>query len=88
LFEGWAHERLGRHDEAARAFRAALAAVPAGQAAALSLAVRLAAAGDRDEAARLSRVALGPGTDPWREYGYGDLRRLPILLSALRREVR
>jgi hypothetical protein len=29
-----------------------------------------------------------PAFDPWRNYGYGDLRRWPVLLDDLRRRLR
>ena len=89
LFEGWAHERLGRPYDAIRAFRGALAAAPEARAATLHLAVMLAAAGGHEESDRVigavldGRVDVAP--DPWTIYGYGDLRRFPLLVSQLRR---
>lgn len=91
LFRGWAYEALGQQDDAARSFRAALDAVPGAQTATLALAVRLYAAGQRDEADTLvdSMLAIHPPVvDPWRIYGYGDLRRWPMLRDALREELR
>ncbi|MEZ5316616.1 MAG: hypothetical protein R2752_04380 [Vicinamibacterales bacterium] len=98
LFIGWVHEREGRKAEATAWFRRAYETLPA-LSAALALGVRLyedeavaVANGDvhgdeRDEADTLVEAALlgaAGRTDPWKDYGYGDLRRWPALIAELR----
>lgn len=90
LFEGWALQRQERPEEAARAFRAALDAVPGAYTASLVLALQLYRAGGAADAdALMDAVAQAepPVIDPWRIYGYGDLRRWPLLIAQLRRDL-
>jgi tetratricopeptide (TPR) repeat protein len=91
LFSGWAYEGLQKMDDAVRSFKAALDVIPAAQSASLSLAARLHARGERAEAHAIveSMLAADPAApDPWRIFGYGDLRRFPLLVDGLRRELR
>jgi tetratricopeptide (TPR) repeat protein len=88
LFIGWVHERDGRKAEATASFRRAYETLPA-LSAALALGVRLYEdeADERDEADSLVEAALlgaAGRTDPWKDYGYGDLRRWPALIGELR----
>jgi tetratricopeptide (TPR) repeat protein len=93
LFIGWAHVRLGRPADASRAFEAALAAAPHARTATMNQVAALYGSGRRVEADRLLErdilQAQGPADpDPWLEYGYGDLRRFPLLIEQLRRSFR
>jgi hypothetical protein len=86
LFMGWADRNAGRHEEAQAAFRRALSAVE-GLSAALALGAELYAVDRRDEADDFVEAALVAGRtvpDPWKQYGYGDLRRWPGLIEELR----
>lgn len=90
LFTGWTLERQSRSEDAIAAFRAALDAVPHAQAAALHAAALLYQSGDRAAADALVEAMLAEGTDvpdPWRIYGYGDLRRVPALIAELQRAI-
>jgi tetratricopeptide (TPR) repeat protein len=85
---GRMHEKAGRMPEAIDAFRKALAAVN-GLSAALALAVRLYDINERDEADAIVEAALSLGStarDPWKQYGYGDLRRWPAIIAKLREQ--
>jgi cytochrome c-type biogenesis protein CcmH/NrfG len=87
----WSYERQQHADRAIEALRASLEAVPGAQSASLMLAVRLHSAGRGQEAKAVMErmLALDPPVfDPWRNYGYGDLRRWPVLIDDLRRRVR
>jgi hypothetical protein len=85
LFTGWAHERATRIPEATASFRRALEAVN-GLSAALALGVRLYAVDQRDEADAIVQAALTAAiVDPYKVYGYGDLRRWPAIIAGLRR---
>ena len=91
LFTAWSSERQQKNDQAIDALRESLEVVPGAQSASLLLAVRLHSAGRGQEArAVMDRMlALDPPVfDPWRNYGYGDLRRWPVLLDDLRRRLR
>lgn len=91
LFSAWSYERQQQPDRAIDALRASLDAVPGAQSASLMLAVRLHSAGRRQEAQAVMDRMLAldpPAFDPWRNYGYGDLRRWPVLLDDLRRRLR
>ena len=91
LFAGWIHERRKDHPAAVAAFTAAVAAVPKAPVASTALALRLYSAGERSEAQRVMQDATGaspPVVDPWRIYGYGDLRRFPYLLARLQGQLR
>jgi tetratricopeptide (TPR) repeat protein len=86
LFTGWVHEKAGRPAEAVDAFKRAFAVIP-GLSAALAIGVRLYDIDQRDEADAYVEAALRTGAatpDPWKTYGYGDLRRWPYLIAALR----
>jgi tetratricopeptide (TPR) repeat protein len=89
LFAGWAHARLGQPADARAAFEAALAAAPHARTATVNLMAALYASGDRAGADRLLEreilQAENTAHDPWLEYGYGDLRRFPLLIAQLRR---
>lgn len=90
LFIGWTHEKAKRFDDATASFRRALASVNA-LSAALALGVRLYGVNSRDEADAVVQSALDAGVstpDPWKEYGYGDLRRFPQLIAELRQMIR
>jgi len=88
LFTGWAHMRLGRPADARRAFEAALAAAPHARTATLYLITALYGSGERAEADRVLELDIlktpDSAPDPWVEYGYGDLRRFPLLIAQLR----
>lgn len=91
LFMGWALEHQKRSEDAIAAFRAALDAVPHAQAATLHAAALLYQSGDRAAADALVESMLSEGkdvVDPWRIYGYGDLRRVPALIAELQRAIR
>ena len=91
LFSAWSHERLERPDLAIASYRKALEAVPGAQSAALYLSVRLHGAGRGLEAREILDASLAidpPPIDPWRIFGYGDLRRWPVLIAELRKMVR
>ena len=87
LFIGWIFEREGKHTQAITAFRAAMAAEPAGRTAAAWLATRYAIAGRADEAEMVAARSLDgdtAGPDPWRTFYRGDLARWPALIAASR----
>ena len=91
LFTAWAYERQQKNDQAIDALRASLEIVPGAQSASLLLAVRLHSAGRGQEARAVMDRTLAfdpPVFDPWRNYGYGDLRRWPVLVDDLRRRLR
>ena len=88
LMTGWVHEKLKKPAEAEAAYRRALATVPLAQSAVLHLAAILYETDKRDEANLLVEQMLAadpPPEDPWRIYGYGDYRRLPLLIEQLRK---
>ena len=85
LFTGWVHEQANRMPEATASFRRALEAVN-GLSAALALGVRLYAVDQRDDADAIVQAALAAAVvDPYKDYGYGDLRRWPAIIAGLRR---
>ena len=89
LFIGWTHERAGRMNEAAAAFRQSIAVIN-GQSAALALGARLYAVDARDEADDIVMAAVSGDrvvADPWKVYGYGDYRRFPQLIARLRARI-
>ena len=90
LFLGQAYALAGRSESAAKAFSAAAAQSPCGQAAAVALA-HLAFREQRFAAARevLDPVLRRPAgcTDPWAVYDFGQAARLPGLIDELRRAV-
>jgi tetratricopeptide (TPR) repeat protein len=90
LMSGWAYEGQKKHDEAVHAYRKALSIVPRAQAATLHLGVLLYQKDQRAEADALVEEMLTADpapVDPWRVFGYGDLRRFPALLETLRRAI-
>jgi tetratricopeptide (TPR) repeat protein len=89
LFRGRALERLDRDAEAVDAYRAAVAAVPGAQTAALALAAALVKVGQRTAAADIAQQSvIMPAQDPWFFYGKTSTRRWPALLDALREALR
>ncbi len=80
------HEAAGRFVEAEQSYQRALLAVPRGQSAAIALGTLLVSRDRRAEAARLmDNVMAAPAPiDPWREYGLGDFRFWPQLITQLR----
>jgi tetratricopeptide (TPR) repeat protein len=91
LLSGWSFQELKKPAEAERAFRAALGTIPRAQSATLHLGVLLYEMDRRDEANALIEEMLSadpPPSDPWRIFGYGDYRRLPMLIGELRKAIR
>jgi hypothetical protein len=91
LFSGWSHAARKDIPAAIASYRAALDALPRAQSATLHLALQLYATGERAEADAVVEGMLSaspPVLDPWRIFGYGDLRRFPALIAALRNEIR
>ena len=90
FFAGRAHERLGALADAETAYRRALDVLPGAQSAAVALSARLFQDGRVDEAYGVMERALAVSPqpdDPWRTYGYGDLRFWPALVARLRAQV-
>ena len=76
LLRGRTLEHLGGREEAASAYRAALAVLPNTQSAAMALAA-LSHTGDQPhQAVELMSASFRsrPSVDPWREYGFGQFR--------------
>jgi len=91
LVRGEVLRALGRPDEAAAAFRAALTEWPGAQSARIALMTLLVSRGDRAEAASLAdAVETAPEDqfDPWWMYWLGGLRRYPASIVALRELMR
>lgn len=87
LVRGKILRALGRSDDAAAAFRAALAAWPDAQSARVALMTLLVNRGEREEAGALAeaaQTAAGDQYDPWWTYWLGDFRAYPALLGRLR----
>ena len=85
-----AAQALGDLPAAEARYRAALAARPYSQSAALGLATLLYLRGEAKEAYEIvaaSRANLPRDDDPWRMFLYGDFPKLPALVSELRRRV-
>jgi tetratricopeptide (TPR) repeat protein len=90
VISGWALEKQKKANEAIHAYRAALEAIPGGQVATLHLSAALYATDRRAEADALVEAMLRvdpPPPDPWRIFGYGDYRRLPMLIETLRKGI-
>ena len=91
LFLGIAHERAGRYQDAAAAYRNARGVAPQCQVAAVALSHLLYRVGDRKAAAAIAREAAGLDDthceDPWWSYDYGQAYKLEETMAALRREV-
>lgn len=87
LVRGQILRALGRSDEAAAAFRGALATWPGAQSARVALMTLLTSRGERDEAQRLAEAAqTAPADqfDPWWTYWLGDYKSYPVILDTLR----
>jgi VWFA-related protein len=83
--------KLGRAEDAAAAYRAALAEWPGAQSAQVGLMTLLVAKGERGEASQLAdsiETARDEQFDPWWMYWLGGLRRYPADIAALREMVR
>ena len=91
LFRGRALESLARSQEAADAYRAALALYPGAQSAGLGLALALMHLDRTREADEIARSIRGAGIttpDPWFRYGGGDQRFAGQWIDSLRTAVR
>jgi tetratricopeptide (TPR) repeat protein len=87
LVRGQVLRTMGRLDDAATAFRAALTAWPGAQSAQVALMTLQAHRGNRDEAATLAEaVQTAPVDqyDPWWMYWLGDYRVYPAISARLR----
>jgi hypothetical protein len=87
LIRGLILRATGRGDDAAAAFRAALAAWPGAQSAQVALMTLLVNRGNREEAAALAEaVQTAPldQYDPWWTYWLGDYRVYPAIFEKLR----
>ena len=87
LFRGRVLGALGRGQDAAASYRAALALVPTAQSAGVGLALELVGLdrdGEADIAARALRAADASGADPWSYYTSGDYRLVDGWLAQLR----
>jgi Flp pilus assembly protein TadD len=90
-FKGAALERKKRLDDAERAYRGALAAVPHAQTASLALGSLLFRSDRRAEGSALVQAmfdARPTPNDPWRQYAAADDRFWPELIGRLRSEIR
>jgi hypothetical protein len=91
LFRGRALEALGRSEDAATAYRAALAISPRAQSAGLGLSIalmRLDRAAEADEIARSVREGEALTPDPWLHYTRGDERFVGRWYDSLRAMLR
>jgi len=89
-FRGQVSEQRRNWDDAERAYRGAVAAVPHAASATVALAAILARDGRRTEAERLVRDMLAadpPVADPWRGFVHADDRFWPQLVARLRAEI-
>jgi VWFA-related protein len=87
LTRGQVLRALGRSDEAASAFRAALATWPGAQSARVALMTLLVSRGAHEEAGALAEAAQTASADdfdPWWTYWLGDFRSYPAILGTLR----
>jgi tetratricopeptide (TPR) repeat protein len=87
LFEGRAHEALGRDAEARTAYGRALGVRPRAQSASMALAALLFRTGQRGIADQIVAELLGRTTqpdDPWWMYWPADYRRADDLMAAMR----
>lgn len=83
----------GRYDEAAKAYRDALATWPGAQSARVALMTLVLSRGDRQQAAQLAEAveteaASGNQVDPWWTYWLGDYRAYPAIVAKLREVAR
>jgi len=86
FLSGRALERLDKRDDAQGMYRAALRLVPHAQSASDALSANLFLAGKVEEAYAVAEDGLsehGGPADPWHEFGYGDRRFVPRLMSQL-----
>jgi tetratricopeptide (TPR) repeat protein len=91
LFAGWVLAGDGRVDEAAAAYRAALAVIPHGRAATTLLTSLMLMNNKLDEAEQLSNeflVTPPADNDPWWDYLAGDYRHYRALIGRLRDAIR
>lgn len=91
LFRGMALDRLGKLDDAAQAYREALAIAPDAQSASISLAAVTLKRGDAAGSDRLMKAMLirpSPAPDPWWTYWAGDYRLHDDWLKAMREAVK
>jgi tetratricopeptide (TPR) repeat protein len=87
LVRGQLLRASGRMDEAAAAYRAALAAWPGAQSAQVALMTLSVVRGNREEAGALAEtIQMAPADqyDPWWTYWLGDYRAYPVVLDKLR----
>jgi tetratricopeptide (TPR) repeat protein len=90
LFRGRALSGLGRHAEAADAYREAFTLYPGAQSAGLGLAYEwlwLGRGAEADEIARSLRRTAATAVDPWTSYPEADRRFAGQLIESLRQEV-
>ena len=90
FYRGQALLRSRQEDDAAAAFRAALAARPGSQSASAALAVILARHDQRAEAQTIMKAVLDAGADyrdPHIEYVHSDDRFWPVLIVRLQKEI-
>jgi tetratricopeptide (TPR) repeat protein len=88
---GRAFDRMGQRENANEKYRAAVRAIPDAQSANEALSANMFLLGQPDEAYALARAALsgrGAAEDPWHEFGYGDRRLIPPLMTQLREAIR
>jgi tetratricopeptide (TPR) repeat protein len=91
LFRGMALDRLGKLDDAAQAYRQALAIGPRAQSASISLAAVTLKLGDPAGSDRIVKEALARSTpvpDPWWTYWAGDFRMGGDLIKSMREAVK
>jgi tetratricopeptide (TPR) repeat protein len=89
-FRGQVHEQRRRYEDAEKAYRGAVAAVPHAQSATIALAALAFRDGRRAEAQQLVRDMLAadpPPSDPWRGFVHADDRFWPQLVGRLRAEI-
>jgi predicted Zn-dependent protease len=85
------HDASGRRQDAAAAYRQALAVQPLVQSGTMALAATLFLDGKPGEAHDILNAAFAARPrlpDPWRLYGYGDYRFWPELIGQLRSRLR
>jgi len=88
---GRTYDRMGQHEKANEKYLMALGAMPDAQSANEALSANLFLLGQPDEAYARARAALSSRTaaeDPWHEFGYGDRRLIPSLMTQLREAIR
>ncbi len=91
FLEGRASGMLGQHADADALYRLALTVIPHALSASEALAADAFLTGKADEAYAITADALSARPrpdDPWNEFGYGDLRLIPDLMTRLREALR